>query len=222
MTYSPLIKICGLKTAQMLDIAIEAGADMVGFVHFPRSPRHADIDTIGELVSRARGAIESVVLLVNPDNSLVAEIASLDPEWIQLHGPETPHRVEAIRAEGGVPIIKAVGIADKQDIARVAEYEAVCDRLLLDAKAPKTSEVPGGRGVRFDWGLLKELDGAYDFMLSGGLTPENVAEAIKAVRPMGIDVSSGVEETPGEKDAAKIRAFVANARKAAETLDSSR
>lgn len=219
MTYSPLIKICGLKTAQMLDVAIESGADMVGFVHFPRSPRHADIDTIGELISRARGAIQSVVLLVNPDNSLVAEIASLDPEWIQLHGPENPHRVEAIRAEGGVPIIKAVGIADNTDVARVAEYEAVCDRLLLDAKAPKTSEVPGGRGVRFDWDLLKGLDAEYDYLLSGGLTPENVAEAVTSVKPMGLDVSSGVESEPGEKDAAKVRAFITNARAAARTFD---
>lgn len=215
MTYKPLIKICGLKTAEMLDTTIEAGADMVGFVHFPRSPRHADIDTIGELISRARGAVECVVLLVNPDNSLVAEIASLDPDWIQLHGPETPHRVEAIRAEGGVPIIKAVGIGEKADLARAAEYETVCDRLLLDAKAPKTSEVPGGRGVQFDWGLLEGLDREIEFILSGGLTAQNVADAITQVQPMGIDVSSGVESEPGEKDAAKIRAFVQQAREAA-------
>lgn len=218
MTYSPLIKICGLKTAEMLDVAIEAGADMVGFVHFPRSPRHAEIDTIGELISRARGSVECVVLLVNPDNSLVAEIASLDPDWIQLHGPENPHRVEAIRAEGGVPIIKAVGIGENADLARALQYEAVCDRLLLDAKAPKTSEVPGGRGVRFDWSLLSGLDQDIEYILSGGLTPQNVADAIDQVQPLGLDVSSGVEKEPGEKDAAKIRAFVQNARQAANAF----
>lgn len=215
MTYSPLIKICGIKSEDMLDAAIDAGADMVGFVHFPQSPRHVDIDVIGELISLTRGRIECAVLLVNPDNSLVAEIASFDPDWIQLHGPEAPNRVAAIRAEAGVPILKAVGIAGPQDVARIPDYEAVADRLLLDAKAPKTSELPGGRGVAFDWSLITGLDPELDFMLSGGLTPDNVGAALETVRPLGIDVSSGVESAPGVKDAEKIRAFVANARAAA-------
>jgi len=218
MAYSPLIKICGIKTSDVLQATIEAGADMVGFVHFRRSPRHVGIDLLAELISEARGRVESAVLMVDPDNSLVAEIASLDPDWIQLHGPENPHRVETIRAEGGVPILKAVGIAGREDVAGVPAYEAVADRLLLDAKAPKTSELPGGRGVSFDWSLLQSLDPDLVFMLSGGLTPDNVAAAIKAVRPMGIDVSSGVESAPGVKDAAKIRAFIDNARAAAAAL----
>lgn len=218
MAYSPLIKICGIKTHDILDQTIAAGADMVGFVHFRRSPRHVDIDTLGELISAARGRVESVVLLVDPDNSLVAEVASLDPDWIQLHGPENPHRVDTIRTEGGVPILKAVGIASKEDVATLPDYEAVADRLLLDAKAAKTSELPGGRGVAFDWSLLSALDPELSFMLSGGLTPDSVAEAIGRIRPLGVDVSSGVESTPGVKDAARIRAFIDNARAAAAAL----
>ena len=212
--YAPLIKICGIKTPDILSVALEAGANMVGFVHFARSPRHVDIDAIGELISRTRGLAQSVVLLVNPDNSLMAEIATLDPDWIQLHGPETPHRVETIRAESGVAILKAIGIASAQDIAGVSAFEAVADRILLDAKPPKGATRPGGLGVAFDWDLLGTLDSELEFVLSGGLNPENVVEAIKRVRPYGLDVSSGVESAPGEKDPALVRAFIANARTA--------
>ncbi len=218
MSYSPIIKICGLKTPDVLEAAIAAGADMVGFVHFPRSPRHVEIDPLAELISLARGHVESVVLLVNPDNSKVAEIAALDPDWIQLHGPEAPHRVDAIRADAGIPILKAVGIGGAEDLGKLDDYEAVCDRLLLDAKAPKNSELPGGRGVAFDWNLLRGLDQEVNFMLSGGLTPENVGEALEKVRPQGVDVSSGVERVPGQKDVALIAAFVSAARAAAAKL----
>lgn len=218
MSYSPIIKICGIKTESMLEAVVESGADMVGFVHFPRSPRHVDLDPLTELISLARGRVESVVLLVNPDNSQVAEIAALDPDWIQLHGPEAPHRVDAIRSDAGIPILKAVGIGSKDDLKQIDPYEAVCDRLLLDAKAPKNSELPGGRGVAFDWSVLSGLDQEVTFMLSGGLTPDNVAEAVKTVRPFGIDVSSGVESAPGVKDAALIAAFVNAARDAAAKL----
>lgn len=218
MSYSPIIKICGIKTEDMLEATIAAGADMVGFVHFVRSPRHVEIDPLTELISLARGRIESVVLLVNPDSSKVAEIAAIDPDWIQLHGPEGPHRVEAIRNEAGIPILKAVGIASGSDLSQIDGYEPVCDRLLLDAKAPKNSELPGGRGVAFDWSVLGGLDQNVTFMLSGGLTPENVGTAIKEVRPFGIDVSSGVERAPGIKDAARIAAFVSAARAAAALL----
>lgn len=207
-----IIKICGIKSPDILDVAIDAGADMVGFVHFPRSPRHADVDTIGSLISQARGRVETCVLLVNPDNSTVVEIAALGPDWIQLHGPETPHRVEAIRAEAGVNIMKALPIGSADDVAAVAGFVDVADRLLLDAKAPRQADRPGGLGVSFDWSLLKALDPELSFMLSGGLTPETVAEAIRTVGPMGVDVSSGVERAPGEKDARLIRAFIDNAR----------
>lgn len=209
-----IIKVCGIRTPDILEAAIEAGADMVGFVHFPRSPRHADVDTIGSLISAARGRAETCVMLVNPDNSTVVEIAALAPDWIQLHGPETPRRVEAIRAEAGVPIIKALPIGDAADVKAAGGFAEIADRLLLDARPPKQAERPGGHGVPFEWDLLEALDPGLTFMLSGGLTPDNVAEAIGRVRPMGIDVSSGVERSPGEKDPALIRAFIANARAA--------
>ena len=210
-----IIKICGIKTEAILDAAIEAGADMVGFMHFPRSPRHLELDPIGELISLARGRVETCVVLVNPDNTLVAQVAALGPDWIQLHGPETPHRVEAIRDEAGIAILKVCHIGGLEDVTAVAGFAECADRLMLEAKPPKDATRPGGLGVTFDWSLLKALDPGIGFMLSGGLTPDNVAEAIKAARPMGVDVSSGVESAPGVKDAARIRAFITNARHAA-------
>lgn len=209
-----MIKICGIKTPAMLEASIEAGADMVGFVHFLRSPRHVSIEEVASLISEARGRVQTCVLLVNPDNSCVAEVAALGPDWIQLHGPETPHRVEAIRAEAGVEIMKALPIGGPEDVAHVADFVEIADRILLDAKPPRGADRPGGLGESFDWSLLKALDPALDFMLSGGLTPDNVAEAVRTVRPFGIDVSSGVETAPGVKDKRLIEAFIRNARAA--------
>ncbi len=209
-----IVKICGIKTYDMLDAAIEAGADMVGFVHFVRSPRHVSIDELGGLISAARGRVESCVLLVNPDNSCVAEVAAFGPDFIQLHGPETPHRVEAIRAEAGVEIMKALPIGSAEDVAHIADFVEIADRILLDAKPPKGADRPGGLGESFDWTLLKALDPSVPFMLSGGLTPDNVAQAIKAVQPFGVDVSSGVESAPGVKNKKLIEAFIRNARAA--------
>jgi phosphoribosylanthranilate isomerase len=209
-----IVKICGIRTPALLEVAIDAGADIVGFMHFERSPRHVNIEAMQELISQARGRVETCVVLVNPDNSCVMEVAALSPDWIQLHGPETPHRVEAIRDEAGIAIMKAIGISTADDVAGVAAFADIADRMLLDAKAPKGAERPGGLGMPFDWGLLKALDPSLPFMLSGGLTPETVGEAIRAVRPMGVDVSSGVETAPGVKDAALIRAFIDQARAA--------
>lgn len=209
-----IIKICGIKTYDLLDAAIAAGADMVGFMHFVRSPRHVAIEELAGLISAARGQVESCVVLVNPDNSCVAEVAALGPDWIQLHGPETPHRVEAIRAEAGVEIMKALPIGSAEDVAHVAAFADIADRILLDAKPPKGAERPGGLGESFDWSLLKALDPSLSFMLSGGLNPDNVAEAIRTVRPAGIDVSSGVETAPGVKTKKLIEAFIRNARAA--------
>ncbi len=209
-----IIKICGIKTYDLLDATIAAGADMVGFMHFQRSPRHVSIEELAGLISAARGRIESCVVLVNPDNSCVAEVAALGPDWIQLHGPETPHRVEAIRAEAGVEIMKALPIGSAEDLANIAPFDAVADRILLDAKPPKGADRPGGLGESFDWSLLEALDPSLPFMLSGGLTPDNVAEAIKTVKPFGVDVSSGVETAPGVKSKKLIEAFIRNARAA--------
>ena len=207
-TNIPHIKVCGLKSFEMIDVAVSAGASMVGFMHFPKSPRHVGIDDLGELISYVRGRAESVVITVNPDNSLVAEIAVFDPDFIQLHGSEPAERVEAIRLEGGIPVIKAVPIGDEEDLNAVADYDEVADRLLLDAKPPKTATRPGGLGRTFDWSLLKALDPELEFMLSGGLTPDNVQQAIRQVSPWGVDVSSGVESAPGEKDPDLIRRFI--------------
>lgn len=209
------IKICGIKKEAILDAAIDAGADIVGFMHFLRSPRHLELDPIGELISLARGRVETCVVLCNPDNTLVAQVAALGPDWIQLHGPETPHRVEAIRDEAGIAILKACSIGGAEDVAAVPSFADVADRLLLDTKAQKGADRPGGLGVPFDWSLLKALDPSLPFMLSGGLTPDTVAAAVKSVRPMGVDVSSGVETAPGTKDARLIAAFITNARAAA-------
>jgi len=209
-----IIKICGIKSPALLEAAIESGADMVGFMHFERSPRYVDLETLQELISVARGRIETCVVLVNPDNSTVMEVAALSPDWIQLHGPETPHRVEAIRDEAGIAILKAVSIGSAEDVAGVAAFAEVADRLLLDAKPPKGADRSGGNGITFDWTLLKALDPELGFMLSGGLTPETVGDAIRQVRPMGVDVSSGVETAPGVKSAELIRSFTARAREA--------
>lgn len=209
-----IVKICGIKTHDLLDATITAGADMVGFMHFARSPRHVSIDELGSLISAARGRIESCVVLVNPDNSTVAEVAALGPDWIQLHGPETPHRVEAIRDAAGVEIMKALPIGTAEDIAQVATFVEVADRILLDAKPPKGADRPGGLGASFDWTLLEALDPSIPFMLSGGLTPDNVADAVSQVRPVGIDASSGLETAPGVKNKKLIEAFIRNARAA--------
>ena len=209
-----IVKICGIKTPSILEATIDAGADMVGFVHFVRSPRHVSIEEVASLISAARGRVQTCVLLVNPDNSCVAEIAALGPDWIQLHGPETPHRVEAIRAEAGVEIMKALPVGSADDLAQVAAFVDIADLILLDAKPPKGADRPGGLGQSFDWSLLKALDPALPFMLSGGLTPDNVAEAVRAVRPYAIDVSTGVESAPGVKDKRLIEAFIRNARAA--------
>lgn len=209
-----VVKICGIKTPALLDAAIDAGADIVGFMFVERSPRYVGLEMMQELISQARGRVETCVVMVNPDNSTVMEVAALSPDWIQLHGPETPHRVEAIRDEAGIAILKALSIGSTEDVARVAGFAEAADRILLDAKPPKGADREGGLGVPFDWALLKALDPSLPFMLSGGLTPATVGEAIKAVRPMGVDVSSGVETAPGVKDAALIRAFIDNARAA--------
>jgi phosphoribosylanthranilate isomerase len=207
-----IIKICGIKTPDILEAAIDAGADMVGFMHFARSPRHVDIETLQTLISEARGRVETCVVLVNPDNSCVMEVAALSPDWIQLHGPETPHRVEAIRDEAGIAVMKVVSIGTADDVASVASFAEAADRIMLDTKAPKGAERPGGHGVSFDWTLLKGLDREQPFILAGGLKPDTVADAIRAVKPMGVDVSSGVESVPCVKDAKLIRAFIEAAR----------
>ncbi|TSJ64311.1 phosphoribosylanthranilate isomerase [Starkeya sp. 3C] len=212
------IKICGLSTPETLDAALGAGADMVGMVFFAPSPRHVDLATAPALAARARGRAGIVALTVDADDATLAAIVdAARPDMLQLHGKESPERVAAVRARFGLPVMKAIGIATAADLARLSAYADVADRLLLDAKPPKGALLPGGNGVPFDWNLLAGLDLTRPFMLSGGLDPDNVGEAVRRVRPPGIDVSSGVERAPGIKDPARIAAFLRAARAADAT-----
>jgi phosphoribosylanthranilate isomerase len=214
------IKICGLRSPEALDSALDAGADMVGFVFFSASPRHVDFALAQELGARVAGRALTVALSVNADDDwLAASIATLAPDLLQLHGKETPERVAAVKARFGLPVMKAIAVETGDDLACVPAYAAVADRLIFDARAPRDATRPGGLGRPFDWRLLKNLDPRVPFMLSGGLNRENVAEAIDVTGAMGVDVSSGVERAPGEKDPDLIRGFIKAAR--AHTLTSS-
>ncbi|WP_267426166.1 phosphoribosylanthranilate isomerase [Methylobacterium sp. GC_Met_2] len=207
------IKICGLSTEDTLDAALALGVDWIGLVHFPRSPRHVNLARAAALSSRAKGRAERVVLLVDPDDTLLADaIVAMDPDLIQLHGRETPERVAAIRASTRRPVMKALGLATPADLAPLAAYAAVADRILLDAKAPVDAALPGGNGRRFDWTILADRDLPQGTMLSGGLDADNVAEALSRTRLDAVDVSSGVEAAPGIKDPERIAAFVAAVR----------
>ena len=218
MTFA--VKICGLSTPETLDAALQAGADTIGFVFHPRSPRNVGLEQAASLVARTAGHARTVALIVDmPPDQARALCASVRPDLLQLHGRETPQDVAHMRAATGLKIIKAVGVAGPEDMAAIAAYRDVADHILIDAKPPKGAAYPGGHGQPFDWAILAALDPGLGFMLSGGLTPETVAGAIAQVRSLGVrlsgvDVSSGVESAPGVKDVARIRAFVAAARSA--------
>ena len=207
-----LVKICGLSTPPTLDATIAAGADLAGFVFFPKSPRHIDLDTARALGEQAAGRIQKVALTVDADDAALAEIvAALRPDMLQLHGHESPERVGAVKARFGLPVIKAIGVASAADVAAARSYDGVADWLLFDAKPAPDATVPGGAGVVFDWDLLRNITAA-KWMLSGGLDPENVAAALRQTQASAVDVSSGVESARGVKDAGKIAAFVAAVR----------
>jgi len=209
------VKICGLKTAEALDVALESGADMVGFVFFPPSPRHVGPEAARLLQTRVKGRAAKAALTVDPTDELLADIIeALKPDLLQLHGSEQPERVAVIRSRFGLPVMKALPIASRTDLSPLREYANVADRLLFDARPPREATRPGGLGTPFDWTLLQEIDAGVPFMLSGGLNPDNVAEALRITRAPGVDVSSGVERAPGVKDADKIRAFIRAARNA--------
>ncbi len=212
---SLIVKICGLSTPEALDVALDAGADMVGFVFFPPSPRNLSFKAASALESRVRGRAKKVALSVDADDTLLAYVVdALGPDILQLHGNESPLRVAAIKARFKLPVMKAIPVESKGDLAAIARYAAVADRLLFDARAPREATRPGGLGTPFDWHLLENIGSRVPFMLSGGLDAGNVAEALAITRAPGVDVSSGVERAPGEKDAEKIRAFVRAARAA--------
>lgn len=208
-----LVKICGLSESATLDVALDAGADMVGFVFFARSPRHVSLDTARMLGARVAGRAKKVALTVDADDdALRAIVAALQPDLLQLHGRETPERIAQVRAAFALPVMKAIAIGQPADLARVPSYEEVADMLLFDAPPPAAADRPGGNAAAFDWTLLRDLATRRPWLLAGGLHPENVAAALQATGAPGVDVSSGVESAPGLKDAARIARFVAAAR----------
>ena len=210
---SLLVKICGLSTRETLDVALEAGADMVGFVFFPPSPRHLSLGTARELGKQAKGRAVKVALTVDADDATLENIIeTLQPDILQLHGKETTARLRDIKSKFGLPVMKALPVETAADLAPLAGYAGVADRILFDARAPKDATRPGGLGAVFDWHVLEKLDLELPFMVSGGLNATNVAEAIRVTRAGGVDVSSGVERAPGVKDPELIRAFIRAAR----------
>lgn len=210
------VKICGLSTPATIDVAVDAGADFVGLVFFPPSPRYVSLDAAAKLADRARGKSQIVALSVDADDAVLDAIsAKVRPDWFQLHGQETPERVEAIRARYGKPVIKAIKVAQASDVARADGYVDVADMLLYDAKAPRDAILPGGNGAVFDWALLRAAPRVPPMMLAGGLNAGNMAEAIRVAAPDMVDVSSGVESAPGVKDPQMIRQVIAAVRQAA-------
>jgi len=202
------VKICGLRDAEAVDAALEAGADYVGFVFFERSPRNISVAEAAPLAARAREGARVVALTVNADDALLREILkTLRPDLMQLHGNETPDRVAAVRTLTGRPVMKAVPLATRSDLA-LAEHYRIADRLLLDAKPLPGATRPGGNAAAFDWTILDGFASPRPWLLAGGLTPTNIARALKTSRAPGVDVSSGVEKAPGVKDPHLIRAFV--------------
>jgi phosphoribosylanthranilate isomerase len=214
-----LVKICGLKAPDALDAALDAGADMVGFVFFPPSPRNIGIEAARALGERVNGRAKKVALSVDAsDAELDRAVQALKPDMLQLHGKETPERVAAVRAHFSLPVMKALPVESRADLSPIRLYAKVADWLLFDGRAPRDATRPGGLGKAFDWQLLEGIDPGMPFMLSGGLDAGNVAEALRITRAGAVDVSSGVERAPGEKDPDKIRAFIRAAREAEKAL----
>jgi phosphoribosylanthranilate isomerase len=216
---SLIVKICGLSTRETLDAALEAGADMVGFVFFPPSPRHLSLETARDLGRAVKRRASKVALTVDADDAVLANIVeTLQPDVLQLHGHETVARLRDIKQKFGLPVMKAIPVETTTDLASLPGYAAVADRILFDARAPKDATRPGGLGAVFDWHVLEGLDLKLPFMVSGGLHAGNVAEAVRVTRAGGVDVSSGVESAPGVKDVEMIRAFIRAARATEELM----
>jgi phosphoribosylanthranilate isomerase len=208
------VKICGVRTPAIVTAAAEEGADYVGFVFVDKSPRHLTVAQAKTLAEVARGKIGTAAVLVDPDDTLIDSIVeSVRPDLLQLHGKETPERTAAIKLRTRLPVMKAVSVAAADDVEKASDYAGDADFVLFDSKAVPGTALPGGNGVTFDWRVLKGV--ATPFALSGGLTPDNVGEAIRLTGASFVDVSSGVERAPGEKDEALVRGFIRAARAAA-------
>ncbi|MEJ6403627.1 phosphoribosylanthranilate isomerase [Yoonia sp. 2307UL14-13] len=209
------VKICGLRDRTMIDVAAAADAAYVGLVFFEKSPRHVDIANAAALAQAVPPGVAKVALVVDADNAQLDAITDAVPlDMLQLHGDESPERVAAIRARYGLPVMKALGVADAPDLDRIAPYAQVSDQLLIDAKPPRDAVLPGGNGLAFDWRLLGGRRWPVPWMLAGGLTPDNVADAIRLTGARQVDVSTGVECARGIKDADKVARFVAAAQDA--------
>jgi phosphoribosylanthranilate isomerase len=213
MTNPVSVKICGLATVDDVRACADAGANYMGLVFFEKSPRNITIPAARELALAAPLGLAKVALVVNPsDAQLDAITATVPLDMLQLHGRETPERVAEVKARYGLPVMKAVGIADGDDLPKLESYFGVADQILVDAKPPKGGELPGGNGLSFDWRLIAGRRWPCPWMLAGGLTPENVAEAVKMTGAKQVDVSSGVEDAPGQKNAELIQKFVQSSR----------
>jgi phosphoribosylanthranilate isomerase len=212
---SLIVKICGLSTPAALDVALDSDADMVGFVFFPPSPRNVSLETARALGARVQGRAKKVALSVDADDALLdAVVVALAPDMLQLHGKETPQRVSALKKRFGLPVMKAIAVEAKGDFEHMKHYASVSDWILFDAKAPAEATRPGGLGRPFDWALLSGAMPGKPVMLSGGLDAGNVEEALRITHVPAVDVSSGVESSPGQKDLKKIREFIRTAREA--------
>jgi phosphoribosylanthranilate isomerase len=207
------VKICGLRSPEDVAAVAAAGAAYAGFVFFPKSPRHLTLEQAREAALAAPPGLAKVALTVDADDDLLDTIVEAVPlDLLQLHGHESPERVAQVRDRYGLPVMKAVGVADEGDLAPLLDYSLVADQILIDAKPPKGSALPGGNGLSFDWRLVAQRRWLRPWMLAGGLTPQNVAEAIRLTNARQVDVSSGVESAPGIKNAGLIRSFVKAAR----------
>ncbi len=209
MSENILVKICGLSEPDHVRAAVAAGADYVGFVFFAKSPRNVSVAQAEALAAMVPDDVRKVALVVNADDAFLDElVAQVQLDMLQLHGAETPERVTEIKARYGLPVMKAVGVGEASDLAALDRYAAVADQLLVDAKPPKGADLPGGNGLAFDWRLIAGRDWPVPWMLAGGLTPGNVAEAVRLTGAEQVDVSSGVENGPGAKDETLIAEFV--------------
>ncbi len=207
------VKICGLATREALDVAVEAGAHYAGFVFFPPSPRSLDPVLAASLTREVPPSVLRVGLFVDADDDYLGSVLSRVPlDMVQLHGSEPPERLDAIKGQWGMPVMKAVPVAGSEDLAGVRRYEGVADRILFDARPPAGADRPGGNAQSFDWTLLQGLNLSLPWMLAGGINSENVAEAVRLSGATAVDVSSGVEDSPGIKSPEKIRAFLNTAR----------
>ena len=203
------VKICGLRTVADVAAVAAAGAAYAGLVFFSKSPRNLTVEAARVLALAAPEGLAKVALVVDAEDAVLDAIVEGVPlDMLQLHGHESPERVAAVRARYGLPVMKAVGVADEGDLAALFDYATVADQILVDAKPPKGADLPGGNGLSFDWRLVAQRRWLRPWMLAGGLTAENVAEAVRLTNARQVDVSSGVESAPGVKDAGKIAAFV--------------